>query len=174
MNNGPLDFPLGCRVQPSRSGWFPAHTIGRPGLIPSVKCFGLAYFLSTELFLVFCELVFVLFGLVWFSILFNVSKRNLLLAANKFGHLHLSLSAKSTSIQSFLQAGIEGKETPLPGSGLIILPALNSGTSLLPCGGLGNKDISQHYEAGFFLLAFTKHVQHIHSAPLHLSLPLSP
>ena len=118
--------------------------------------------------------VFVLFGLVWFSILFNVSKRNLLLAANKFGHLHLSLSAKSTSIQSFLQAGIEGKETPLPGSGLIILPALNSGTSLLPCGGLGNKDISQHYEAGFFLLAFTKHVQHIHSAPLHLSLPLSP
>ena len=38
------------------------------------------------------------------SILFNVSKRNLLLAANKFGHLRLSLSAKNTSLHSELSA----------------------------------------------------------------------
>lgn len=53
MNSGPLDSPLGCRDQPSRSGWFPAHTLGGPGLTPSVKCFGLAYFLTTVLFLAF-------------------------------------------------------------------------------------------------------------------------
>lgn len=52
--------------------------------------------------MVFRELFFFFF---WFSILFNVSKRNLLLAANKFGHLHLSLSAKSTSLHSELSAG---------------------------------------------------------------------
>ena len=47
-----------------------------------------------------------LFGFVCVcvSILFNVSKRNLLLAANKFGHLRLSLSAKNTSLLSELSA----------------------------------------------------------------------
>lgn len=34
MDSGPLASPLGCRDQPSRSGWFPAHTLGGPGLTP--------------------------------------------------------------------------------------------------------------------------------------------
>lgn len=42
-----------CKAQPARSAWIPVAHRGRPGLSPSIKCFGLAYFPSPVLFFFF-------------------------------------------------------------------------------------------------------------------------